>query len=84
MELQPAKEVILTNYLLKGCNVSPVHDRQILDSMQSRAVNDTPNSSSFSCYQKICTTIHNPYGNPTESVLLNVELLYQPYQQHTD
>lgn len=50
MELQPAKEVIPTNYLLKGCNVSPVHDRQILESMQSRIITNTPNNKSFSCY----------------------------------
>lgn len=43
MELQPAKKVIPNNYFLKGCNVSSAHDRQILESMQKRAIGETPN-----------------------------------------
>lgn len=43
MELQPAKEAIPNNYFLKGCNVSSIHDRQILESMKKRAIPETPN-----------------------------------------
>lgn len=70
MKLQPAKEAIPNNYFLKGCNESSIHDRQILESMQKRAIPETPNKKCFSCYQRIQTTIYIEYGNATEFFLV--------------
>lgn len=76
MELQPAEEVFPNNYFLKGCYVSSFHDRQILESMQKKAISETPNKKWFRFYYKIQTTMYIQYGNLT-LVLLIVELLYQ-------